>query len=186
MNLLGWNCREIGNPRTVGALREYVRRWDPKVVFLSETKMKINRMKRVKEKINFANGFHVQREGKGGGLAMFWRKEMNLEIKSFSQHHIDAVVTEEGTGFMWRITGFYGHSETHHRKESWDFLNTLNRQYKLPWLCFGDFNEILSRKEKLGGASRPQQRMDSYRNVVDRCNFKDMGYCGPDFTWCNQ
>ena len=45
--------------------------------------MKINRMKRVKEKINFANGFYVQREGKGGGLAMFWRKEMNLEIKSF-------------------------------------------------------------------------------------------------------
>ena len=83
MNLLGWNCWEIGNPRIVGALREYVRQWDPKVVFLSETKMKINKMKRVKEKINFANGFHVQREGKGGGLAMFWRKEMNLEIKSF-------------------------------------------------------------------------------------------------------
>ena len=85
MNLLGWNYRGIGNPRTVGALREYVRWWDPKVVFLSETKMKINRMKRVKEKINFANGFYVQREGKSGGLAMFWRKEMNLEIKSLER-----------------------------------------------------------------------------------------------------
>lgn len=80
--------------------------------------MKINRMKRVKEKINFANGFYVQIEGKGGGLAMFWRKEMNLEIKSFSRHHINAVVTEEGTCFMWRIIGFYGHPETHRRKES--------------------------------------------------------------------
>lgn len=54
-------------------------------------------MNRAKGKIDFANGFYVQREGKGGGLAMFWRKEMNLEIKSFSRHHIDAVVTEEGT-----------------------------------------------------------------------------------------
>lgn len=99
-----------------------------------------NRMKRVKEKIGFANGFYVQREGKGGELAMFWGKEMNLEIKSFSRHHIDVVLIEEGTSFMWRITGFCGHLETHWRKELWNFLGTLNGQYKLPWLCFGDFN----------------------------------------------
>lgn len=65
-------------------------------------------------------------------------------------------------------------------------MNTQNRQYKLPWLCFGDFNEILSRNEKLGCASRPQQQMDSFRNAVERCNFKDMGYYGLHFTWCNQ
>ena len=87
---------------------------------------------------------------------------------------------------MWRITGFNGHPKTLQGKESWNFLNTLSRQYKVPWLCFGDFNEILSKEEKLGGAPRPQQQMDSFRNVVDKCDFKDMGYCGLDFTWCNQ
>ena len=77
---------------------------------------------------------------------MFWRREVDLEIKSFLRHHIDVVVTEEGTGFKWRIIGFYGHPETHRRKESWNFLNTLNSQFQLPWMCFEDFNEILSRK----------------------------------------
>ena len=137
-------------------------------------------------KIDFVNGFYVQREGKGGGLAMFWRKEVNLEIKSYSKHHIDAVIIEEATGFKWRITGFYGHLETHRRKESWRFLNTLNQQYQLSWLCLGDFNEILSRDEKLGEAPRPQQQMDAFRNVVNRCGFKDMGYSGPKYAWCNQ
>ena len=113
MIALCWNCRGLGNPRSVGVLRECVQRWDPKVVFLSEKKKNITGMKRVKVKLDFVNGFYVQRKGKGWGLAMFWRKEINLEIKSYSKHRIDAVITEEATGFKWRITGFYGHLETH-------------------------------------------------------------------------
>ena len=49
------------------------------------------------------------------------------------------------------ITGFYGNPETHRRQDSWDELVALNRKFQLPWLCYGDFNEILSREEKMGG-----------------------------------
>ena len=27
--------------------------------------------------------------------------------------------------------------------------------------------------------------MEGSRSVVDSCKFKDLGYTGPDFTWCN-
>ena len=27
--------------------------------------------------------------------------------------------------------------------------------------------------------------MEKFRNVVNYCGFKDLGYVGPDFTWCN-
>ena len=36
----------------------------------------------------------------------------------------------------------------------------------LPWLCFGDFNEIVSVEEKLGGALRLQKQMDDFREVI--------------------
>ena len=49
---------------------------------------------------------------------MLWRKEVNLEIRSFLRHHIDAVVTKEVSGFKWRLTSIYGHPKTHQRKES--------------------------------------------------------------------
>lgn len=87
--------------------------------------------------------------------------------------------------FKWRMTGFYGHLKTHRRYESWDLLTFLNNQLQLPWLCLGDFNEILSTTEKSGGAIWSQQQMDGFRNVVDYCAFQDLGYCGSDFTWCN-
>ena len=107
-------------------------------------KKKIASMKKVKLKLGYVNGFYVQRQGRGSGLAMFWRKEVNLEIKSYSKYHIDAVIIEEASSFKRRLMGFYGHPKTHQRKESWRFLNMLNSQFRLPWLCFGDFNEILS------------------------------------------
>ena len=83
------------------------------------------------------------------------------------------------------MTGFYENSETHRRQESWDELATLNQKFQHPWLCYGDFNEILSGEEKMGGAPRPQRQMDRFCEVVNTCGFKDLGYCGPDFTWCN-
>ncbi|KAL9414380.1 hypothetical protein AB3S75_042784 [Citrus x aurantiifolia] len=47
-------------------------------------------------KFNFENRFAVDRTGMGGGLALFWSSGVNVSIKSFSSHHIDAVVQNPG------------------------------------------------------------------------------------------
>ena len=65
-------------------------------------------------------------------------------------------------------------------------LQHLNSQYQMPWACLGDFNEILSTTEKARGLDRSQQQMKGFREAINICNFQDMGYEGPDFTWCNQ
>ena len=49
----------------------------------------------------------------------------------------------------------------------------------------GDYNEILSATEKCGGLERFQNQMEGFRNVINECGFQDMGYVGPNFTWCN-
>ena len=38
MSLLSWNCRGLGNPQTVNALKKVIRLEDPNLVFLMETK----------------------------------------------------------------------------------------------------------------------------------------------------
>ena len=55
----------------------------------------------------------------------------------------------------------------------------------MPWFCCGDFNEILSMNEKVGGAHHPQSQMEGVRQVVNSCYFQDLGYRGLDFTWSN-
>lgn len=127
----------------------------------------------------------MPRNGKGGGLAILSRREVDLEIMGYSKSFIDTIIIELSLGCKWRITGFYWNPETHRRKESWQKLTPLSRKYQLPWLCFSDFNEILSREEKMGGALRSQRQMDKFREVVNDCKFENLGYGSPDFTWCN-
>ena len=185
MNSICWNCRGIGNPRSVYSLRNYVRRWTPYLVFLVETKAKQKRMEKVKFKLGFSNGLIIPSQGKSGGLALLWSKDIKLEIKSYSQHHIDAIIIEHDRNFTWRFIGFYEHPESHLRKHSWKLLSYLNSQFSLPWFCCGNFNEILSLSEKSGGPCRTQRQMEGFWDTVNVCGFQDLGFSGPKFTWCN-
>ena len=156
MNPLSWNCRGLGNPQLVRALHDLVRCWDLKVVFFMETKSKTKHIEMIKNRIGMANGLIIPCIGRSGGLALLWARVVDLEIKNFSNNHIDAIITEPGNNFKWRLTGFYGHPETHRRYESWHLLAFLHNQFQLSWLCLRDFNEILSTEEKSGGTPRPQ------------------------------
>lgn len=151
MICLGWNCRQLGNPQSVNALHTLVQRWDPMIVFLSETKVRKSGMKRIKRKLENYDGLIVPSDGQSGGIAMLWKKDINLNIMGYSKNYIDAIIIEQLSGFKWRITGYYGHPETHLRHESQILLVALNSRFSLPWICFGDFNEIVSMEEKLGG-----------------------------------
>ena len=73
--------------------------------------MTSKQMQEKASKMKFQNYFSVSREGLGGGLAMLWNPRTTVEIKSFSKHHMDAVVCNEN-GNYWRCTGVYGHPES--------------------------------------------------------------------------
>jgi hypothetical protein len=54
-----------------------------------------------------------------------------------------------------------------------------------PWLCMGDFNEILLQQEKQGSVPRPQWCMDRFRMALEECGLDDLGFSGDTFTWRN-
>ena len=73
---------------------------------------------------------------------LFWKNGIEVDVESSSLNHIDAIVNKTSEK-PWRFIGFYGELETHRRFESWSLLRQLHRQSSLPWLCTGDFNEIV-------------------------------------------
>ena len=60
---------------------------NPKLVFLMEMKVATRRTVKVKEKIGFPNGLIIPSEGRSGGMALLWIKDVDVEIKSFSITH---------------------------------------------------------------------------------------------------
>ena len=82
-------------------------------------------------------------------------------MKSCSNTHIDVVVQGEGGANPWRATSFYGQPDASKRYISWDLLVALKNQCDMPWVVFGDFNEITHPDEKLGWLDRDAIQMQN-------------------------
>ena len=68
------------------------------------------------------------------------------------------------------------------RHEAWTKLRALKSRPEKPWLCYGDFNEIIKQDEKLRGARRPYNQMQQFREVIYECGFMDLGFKGFKYT----
>lgn len=181
MRMLIWNVRGLGNLRAVRNLKHEVQKWFPQVMFLSETKCSDICVDLVKRSLGFDIHFAVNSNRHSGGLALFWKKEIDISVRSFSPGHIDSIVNSiKG---RWRLTGFYGNPDTAKRRESWDLLNRLGDLFNYPWIIGGDFNEILGIEEKDGGRLRSQAQIEAFSETIDNCLLKDMGWAGDKFTW---
>ena len=136
-------------------MTKLVRKHNPQLLFLIETKRKSAEMEWLRSRWHFDCCLAVDYVGRGGGLALLWMNRAMVQIRSYSCMHIDANIGDVNMGETWRFTGFYGSPEVSQRTMSWDLLLQIHSQSTMPWLFVGDFNEITCDAEKLGRALRP-------------------------------
>ena len=183
MNAVSWNCRGLGNLRTVKALKRALKKKAPICVFLMETKLTTEQLNDMKQNWEYNQGLVVSCDGLKGGLALLWKPTTQVHVQNFSRWFIDAHLFCNVTGSKWRLTGFYGQPDTNRREETWTLLESLKHSNNLPWLCLDDYNEIISQTEKSGGDLRPTRQMDRFCSVIHHCGFTDLGYTGSPYTW---
>ena len=69
----------------------------------------------------FSNRFVVKYLHLGGGLALMWKKEVNLKVVNNIANHILAKVVEEDR-FVWFLFDFYGWLKASQKANSWVLL----------------------------------------------------------------
>ena len=119
-------------------------------MFLAETWLNKTRLEDIRIRLNFGGMIDVCRETRGGGIVIFWKKEIDFSLGTFFPNHIDGIVNNAMED-EWTFTGFYGESKTENHHLSWSCLRRLRSRNSNPWLCTGDFNEITRSHEKIGG-----------------------------------
>nr|XP_040249320.1 uncharacterized protein LOC120966829 [Aegilops tauschii subsp. strangulata]XP_045086245.1 uncharacterized protein LOC123494445 [Aegilops tauschii subsp. strangulata] len=65
----------------------------------------------------------------------------------------------------------------------WDIMKRLRGESSLPWMCIGDFNEILRPDEQHGLNARDSAQIEAFGEAVDVCGLAGLGYRALDWTW---
>lgn len=105
--------------------------------------------------MNYDSHFLVSPHSPGaGGLVLFWKKKLDLEILSFCQQFLDTRITAKGKTFY--ATFLYGEPERVNRIQVWNQLKAIGITRVEPWFITGDFNDIIDSSEKSGGPPRSE------------------------------
>lgn len=161
MSILSWNCHGVGKAATVRELRELVKRFVPTLLCIVETQLDRVRVENLTSTLGFDNSFAISSNGRSGGLGIFWNNPIKVEILGYSVYHIDCSVDEPGHD-KWRASCFYGEARTHLRHQTWDTMKGIASSSDLPWVCIGDFNEVLRPEEHEGIGERSNAQIQGF------------------------
>lgn len=139
-------------------------------------------MECIRVQLGFFGMLIWDKEGRSGGLCLYWTTGADVQLLSCSKGHIDLIVTTHNN-LSWRFTSLYGNPDSSLRTHTWDLMKHLGDCHSLPWLCGGELNEILFEYEKSDGGNRAPFLMQNFRECLDHCGLADLGYHGPHFTW---
>lgn len=143
-----------------------------------ETVSKKQKMEGLRVKLGFDRMYEVDSVGRSGGLSLFWKEGTGMEIQKYSRRHINAIIKVSEMHKQWKFTGFYGNPDSSKRQESWELMKHLKQFSPQPWLCVGDFNEIIDQSKKEGAILRKEGEMEKFREALENCALCDLGFSG--------
>ncbi|CAA7058840.1 unnamed protein product [Microthlaspi erraticum] len=174
--------QRVGNPWTEHRLKELKKRLDPDVIFLSETKNPDVVVLSKVESLGYHSHAFVSPHGiAGGGLALIWKPNIQLDVIFSCINYFDTRISFEGKNFY--ATFVYGDPDRATRKRMWKHLNTLNQIREAPWFLTGDFNDIIDNSEKEGGVIRAEGTFGDFRTFLSEGDLFDLRHSGNFLSW---
>ncbi|XP_057459108.1 uncharacterized protein LOC130749749 [Lotus japonicus] len=135
------------------------------------------------------NIFPVQCAGRGrsraGGLCLWWRSDIQLEVLNASLNHILCNILHPEEQNHMLMVGLYGFPEERRKIDTWNLIKGLMPSSSMACLVIGDFNDVLSPFDKLGGDPPDLSHIQWVNQVCSDCGLREVDFSGKRFTWSN-
>ncbi|KAI9080143.1 hypothetical protein K1719_037821 [Acacia pycnantha] len=162
-----------------GLLRNLKTLWavsKPKVVILAETRMEDGARLKVLNQLGYDSIHIVPSSGRSGGLGIAWNSHL-ISLKLIeSNRQFFHFECSGSSSFPFFITAIYAIPHSNFRERLWEELLRLSRGIQRPWAVLGDFNDIASVNERIGGKNGKFSRMQWFGDRLAQCGLSDVGH----------
>uniref|UniRef100_A0A2N9IIB3 Reverse transcriptase domain-containing protein n=1 Tax=Fagus sylvatica TaxID=28930 RepID=A0A2N9IIB3_FAGSY len=186
MLILSWNCRGLARPAAFRSLRALVRINNPDCIFLMETKSPLESMQEVTNLLGFSQAVFVPPVGTAGGICFGWKPGVDIEPTFQSQNLINLLVFSDPPNKPWMLSAIYGPPYKKKKRKFWEDMHQIASSFSGPWLCFGDFNEVLNQVDKRGGRPLTSSSTNGFNSLINQQGLVDLGFSGNPYTWTNK
>ena len=125
MRILSWNCWGAGRASTVRAFKALVRTEDPDLVFIIESKSDSPKIKKLCMCMGMVDYFCVEAVGKARGLALFWKKGVEIEVIYSDKNVIASLIYSDPPETAWLLINVHGPPYFAKRKKFWGLMEEL-------------------------------------------------------------
>ena len=176
MQIISWNCRGLGNPLKVEAIKDLLKIVSSGILLLQETKIEeesLLLLSKTKWKLNV--GKVVSARGTSGGLATLWSgEELQLNHWLATQHWIFTDLYHISSKISLALFNLYVPVNFNEKKECWktlsDFIETNSPTNTI---VAGDHNIYLAPNEKKDGVCGNDHFQDMVEELIQVCDLKE-------------
>ena len=111
---------------------------------------------------------------------------MEVTPLSNTEQEIHTIVKVHNSNAGWIFTVVYASPRTVERLILWNNLIKASELHNMPWVLAGDLNEPFMGEDTFGGRAVSANRSLLFKECLDKCSMKDIGFFRPRFTWTNK
>jgi exonuclease III len=188
MKIVSWNCRGLGNPTKIEAVKDLMKVEPTDILMLQETKIEGEALLEInKNKWQKNTGKAISARGSSGGIATLWKAEQFSLVNSYNTQHWSLIelkhIASKLTIALFNLYVLTLHSE---KKECWKTLNEfLEQNSPNNIIIAGDLNLVMNGKEKRGGRSSKDQMIFVVEDIIQQWDLMDFKPCKGLYTWTN-
>lgn len=140
MNMLCSNFHGVGNAATI---HELAKKFAPTILYIIDTQINRVRVEALVGTLGYDITYAIDSQGRSGGIGILWNNLVKIEILGYWFIMFIALCVLDPGEEAWRLSCVYREAQMHLRPQNLGCVKRHKTSSTLPWLCIGDFNEVL-------------------------------------------
>ncbi|XP_058783262.1 uncharacterized protein LOC131657933 [Vicia villosa] len=155
---------------------------------LLETRVKKDNASKIRQKFgkdwSYLDNYSHHNNGR---IWIIWKnQEVQIKLVCEEEQFIHVEVRGLDGSFQYFATIVYAMNQLNRRKVLWEQIDNLGNAINMPWIVMGDYNNVLSSKDRIGGNPVHISEYCDLDDMMQRQGLYEDPSRGCHYTWSNK